>query len=183
MSAVRDTGVEGRPEDIRAVPVRRPGRWVAAAIVLVIAVAIIHSIATQPAVRMGRRRRIPVRRKDPRRTACHDRADRHRDGDRDRARRAAGGDAPVAEPARLRRRAGSTSGSSAARRCSSRSSSGTSSPRSTRKSISGSRSGPSFIHANANTLIHAVHGGDARARPERGRLHGRDRARGDHLGR
>jgi polar amino acid transport system permease protein len=48
VSAVRDTGGEGRPEDIRAVPVRRPGRWVAGAIVLVLAVAIIHSIATNP---------------------------------------------------------------------------------------------------------------------------------------
>jgi polar amino acid transport system permease protein len=48
VSAVRDTGVEGRPEDIRAVPVRRPGRWIAAAIILVLAVAIVHSIATNP---------------------------------------------------------------------------------------------------------------------------------------
>src|SRR4051795_9508584 len=38
----------GRPEDIRAVPVRRPGRWIAAAIVLVIAVALIRSVATNP---------------------------------------------------------------------------------------------------------------------------------------
>jgi polar amino acid transport system permease protein len=34
------------PEDIRAIPVRRPGRWVAAAIVLLIAVAVANSIAT-----------------------------------------------------------------------------------------------------------------------------------------
>jgi polar amino acid transport system permease protein len=40
--------LEGRPEEIRAVPVRRPGRWIAAAVVLVIAVAIIHSVATNP---------------------------------------------------------------------------------------------------------------------------------------
>ena len=38
----------GRPEDIRAVPVRRPGRWIAAAVVLVVAVAIVHSVATNP---------------------------------------------------------------------------------------------------------------------------------------
>jgi polar amino acid transport system permease protein len=37
---------QGRPEDIKAVPVRHPGRWVAAAIVLIITVAIINSIAT-----------------------------------------------------------------------------------------------------------------------------------------
>jgi polar amino acid transport system permease protein len=36
----------GRPEDIKAVPVRRPGRIIAAAIVLVVAVAVIRSIAT-----------------------------------------------------------------------------------------------------------------------------------------
>jgi polar amino acid transport system permease protein len=37
-----------RPEDIRAVPVRRPGRWVAAAVVLVIAVALVRSVVTNP---------------------------------------------------------------------------------------------------------------------------------------
>ncbi|MGA2927226.1 MAG: amino acid ABC transporter permease [Solirubrobacteraceae bacterium] len=36
----------GRPEEIKAVPVRRPGRWLAAAIVLVIAASIVRSIAT-----------------------------------------------------------------------------------------------------------------------------------------
>ncbi len=48
MSSARDTGAEGRPGDIRAVPVRRPGRWIAAAIVLVVAVAVVRSIATNP---------------------------------------------------------------------------------------------------------------------------------------
>jgi polar amino acid transport system permease protein len=43
---VADTA--GRPEDIRAVPVRRPGRWVAGAIVLVVAVAIVRSVVTNP---------------------------------------------------------------------------------------------------------------------------------------
>ncbi|HEX4467863.1 MAG TPA: amino acid ABC transporter permease [Solirubrobacteraceae bacterium] len=38
----------GRPEDIKAVPVRRPGRWIVAAIVVVVAVALIHSVATNP---------------------------------------------------------------------------------------------------------------------------------------
>jgi polar amino acid transport system permease protein len=38
----------GRPEDIGAVPVRRPGRWISAAIVLIIAVALIRSVATNP---------------------------------------------------------------------------------------------------------------------------------------
>jgi polar amino acid transport system permease protein len=42
------TDTPGRPEDIRAVPVRRPGRWVAAAIVLLVAVALVRSVATNP---------------------------------------------------------------------------------------------------------------------------------------
>jgi polar amino acid transport system permease protein len=36
----------GRPEDIEAVPVRRPGRWIAAAIVLVIAASLVRSVIT-----------------------------------------------------------------------------------------------------------------------------------------
>jgi polar amino acid transport system permease protein len=48
VSSPEVTDGEGRPEDIRAVPVRHPGRWVAALIVLVIAVAIVHSVVTDP---------------------------------------------------------------------------------------------------------------------------------------
>jgi polar amino acid transport system permease protein len=36
----------GRPEDIEAVPVRHPGRWIAAAIVVVVAASIVRSIIT-----------------------------------------------------------------------------------------------------------------------------------------
>jgi polar amino acid transport system permease protein len=36
----------GRPDEIRAVPVRRPGRWIAAAIVLLVAASIIRSVVT-----------------------------------------------------------------------------------------------------------------------------------------
>jgi polar amino acid transport system permease protein len=36
----------GRPDQIKAIPVRHPGRWVAAFIVLVIAVALVHSVVT-----------------------------------------------------------------------------------------------------------------------------------------
>ena len=36
----------GRPEDIKAVPVRHPGRWIAAAIVVVVAASIVRSIIT-----------------------------------------------------------------------------------------------------------------------------------------
>ena len=41
--------VEGhRPEDIRAVPLRHPGRWVATAILLVLAAMLVHDIVTNP---------------------------------------------------------------------------------------------------------------------------------------
>jgi len=36
----------GRPDQIKAVPVRHPGRWLAAAIILVIAVALVRSVVT-----------------------------------------------------------------------------------------------------------------------------------------
>ncbi len=48
MSSVKDAAEQGRPGEIRAVPVRHVGRWLAAAIVLVVAVAVVHSIATNP---------------------------------------------------------------------------------------------------------------------------------------
>lgn len=48
MPSTEVTSPAGRPEDIVAVPVRRPGRWVAAAIVLVIAAAITRSVVTDP---------------------------------------------------------------------------------------------------------------------------------------
>jgi polar amino acid transport system permease protein len=36
----------GRPDDIKAVPVRRPGRWIAAFIVLVLAASLVRSVVT-----------------------------------------------------------------------------------------------------------------------------------------
>jgi polar amino acid transport system permease protein len=45
--------VAGRPEDITAVPVRRPGRWVVAVIVLVVAVAIGGSVIDNPNFEWG----------------------------------------------------------------------------------------------------------------------------------
>jgi polar amino acid transport system permease protein len=42
-----------RPDDIKAVPVRRPGRWIAAVIVLLIAASIIRSIVTNPHFQWG----------------------------------------------------------------------------------------------------------------------------------
>jgi polar amino acid transport system permease protein len=43
----------GRPEEIKAVPVRHPGRWIAAAIVLVVAASIIRSIITNTGSNKG----------------------------------------------------------------------------------------------------------------------------------
>ena len=48
MSSSEATSGSGPPEEIRAVPVRRPGRWIAAAIVVVIAAALIRSVVTNP---------------------------------------------------------------------------------------------------------------------------------------
>ena len=46
MSSPGATSGTGRPDDIRAVPVRRPGRWIAGAVVLVLAAAVIRSVVT-----------------------------------------------------------------------------------------------------------------------------------------
>ncbi len=46
MSSPEATDAQGRPGEIRAVPVRHPGRWIAAAIVLVLAAAGIRSVVT-----------------------------------------------------------------------------------------------------------------------------------------
>jgi polar amino acid transport system permease protein len=48
VSSPEVTEATGRPDDITAVPVRRPGRWVAAVIVVVIAAALIRSVVTNP---------------------------------------------------------------------------------------------------------------------------------------
>ncbi|MFC1432938.1 amino acid ABC transporter permease [Streptacidiphilus sp. N1-3] len=41
---------KGRPEDIRAVPVRHPGRWVAVAVIAVLAAMFVNSMATNSAL-------------------------------------------------------------------------------------------------------------------------------------
>jgi len=48
VSSPQGTVEQGRPEEIRAVPVRHVGRWVAGAVIVVIAVAVINSITTNP---------------------------------------------------------------------------------------------------------------------------------------
>jgi polar amino acid transport system permease protein len=42
-----------RPDEIKAIPVRRPGRWVAAAIILYLTAAIVKSVATNPRFEWG----------------------------------------------------------------------------------------------------------------------------------
>ncbi|MER5635699.1 amino acid ABC transporter permease [Kitasatospora sp. NPDC002227] len=43
----------GRPEAIKAVPVRHPGRWAGAAVVLVLAAMLIHALVTNPQFQWG----------------------------------------------------------------------------------------------------------------------------------
>jgi polar amino acid transport system permease protein len=47
------TQATGRPDDIEAVPVRHPGRWIAAVIVVIIAASIIRSIVNNPHFEWG----------------------------------------------------------------------------------------------------------------------------------
>ena len=51
--AAADIERAGPPEEIKAVPVRHPGRWVAAAIVAVLLVALINSVVTNPRFEWG----------------------------------------------------------------------------------------------------------------------------------
>ncbi|NKZ04675.1 amino acid ABC transporter permease [Actinomadura latina] len=53
-----DTDVEGgRPETIKAVPVRHPGRWVAAAVVLVLVAMFVHFLLTSDALDWAEQRK------------------------------------------------------------------------------------------------------------------------------
>ena len=47
MSSENDT-VAGRPDSIRAVPVRHPGRWVAVVVIAVLAAMLVHMLLTNP---------------------------------------------------------------------------------------------------------------------------------------
>lgn len=51
--ATEETGRTGPPGEIKAVPVRHPGRWAAAAIIAVLLVALIRSVATNPRFEWG----------------------------------------------------------------------------------------------------------------------------------
>jgi polar amino acid transport system permease protein len=48
-----DSAEPVRPDEIKAIPVRRPGRWVAAAIILYLTAAIVKSVATNPRFEWG----------------------------------------------------------------------------------------------------------------------------------
>src|ERR1035441_3978 len=41
------------PEEIRAVPLRQPGRWVGTAVLLVLAAMLVHDVVTNPRFRWG----------------------------------------------------------------------------------------------------------------------------------
>ncbi len=53
MSSPEVTSPAGRPDDIVAVPVRHPGRWVAAGVVVVVTAAIVRSVVTNPHFEWG----------------------------------------------------------------------------------------------------------------------------------
>jgi polar amino acid transport system permease protein len=53
VSSTEVTSQTGRPDDIRAVPVRHPGRWIAAAVVLVVAAALVRSVVTGSGFQWG----------------------------------------------------------------------------------------------------------------------------------
>ena len=47
------SGQAERPEEIKAVPVRHPGRWLAAAVVLVLVAMLVHTLVTNPRFEWG----------------------------------------------------------------------------------------------------------------------------------
>ena len=111
MTAPRTTDAPewtGRPEEIKAVPVRHPGRWVAAVVVYdtrphrdVRALP-----RDEPPLRVGGHRELLPVAPGARRPGDHHSPHRGLHGDRDRARRDPRGDAAVREPAAVRRELG-----------------------------------------------------------------------------
>jgi polar amino acid transport system permease protein len=53
VSSEEVTSQTGRPDEITAVPVRHPGRWVAAVVIVIVAAALIRSMATSPGFQWG----------------------------------------------------------------------------------------------------------------------------------
>ncbi len=170
------------PGEIRAVPVRHYGRWIAAAVIAILVASLARSVATNPRFEWGvvgdflfSSRILQGLRGDAR-------AHRARDGGRDRARRRAGPDADVAERRRERRELDlhlAPSRNAGAR------------PDPVlvlhRRRVSIHRPRHSvrpLVHPPGRELgDHHVRRRNPGAGAERGRLHVGDRARGDHLGR
>jgi polar amino acid transport system permease protein len=50
MSTTEPTSLAARPETIKAIPVRHPGRWVSAAIILVLVAQLLHWLLTNPEI-------------------------------------------------------------------------------------------------------------------------------------
>jgi polar amino acid transport system permease protein len=53
MASSTATEAPGRPEQIKAVPVRHPGRWAGAAVVALLAATVVHSVVTNPHFEWG----------------------------------------------------------------------------------------------------------------------------------
>jgi polar amino acid transport system permease protein len=51
--AITDTAARVKPDEIKAIPVRHPGRWLASAIILVLAAALAKSVETNPRFEWG----------------------------------------------------------------------------------------------------------------------------------
>ena len=167
---------------IKAVPVRHPGRWVAIAVLAVLGGDARQHDADQRRVPLGRRRPVPVLRAGAQRAEEH--ADPHRavDAHRHRRRHRAGDHAAVAEPgAQLRRRALHLA---VPRHAADRPAAVLELPgRALPAAVAGHpvRAGVRLVrHEPADQPVHGL---PARARAQRGRVHGRDRARRPAVGR
>ena len=166
-----------RVEPSDAVPVRHPGRWVAVAVLAVLAAMLVNTVFTNDNFRWDVVGRVPVRPAGAQRAAEHTAADRAVDGHRHRAAARARGHAAVAEPGAQRRRPGLHL--VVPRHPADRPAAVLELPRRALPATCrwASRSGRSSSSFDTNMLITPVRGVPARPRAERGRLHGRDRPR------
>ena len=172
-----------RPEAIKAIPIRHWGRWISAAVIIYVVVALLVSFLKNPNTDCRSSSSTCSRR-----WCCRLRVDALRhvrlDGRRHRRRHDPRRHAALGELHPDGRLVASTSGSSAARRCWCRSSSGATSGRSTRRVFV--RPARSRISSSVRSAANVI-GGRGGRHPgpwvERGGLHGRVRARRHHLGR
>ena len=112
------------PEEIKAVPVRHPWRWVSVAVLGVLVAMLVNSVVTNDAYRWDTVGKYLFDQRLVRGALVTLELTVAGDGARRRARRGAGGHAALAEPGAVLGAPGSTSGSSAARRSTPSSSSG-----------------------------------------------------------